>query len=42
MPLHDALFVESNPGPVKYAAENSASVERDAVAPGAAHAEFES
>ena len=20
MPLHDALFVESNPGPVKYAA----------------------
>jgi 4-hydroxy-tetrahydrodipicolinate synthase len=21
MPLHDALFVESNPGPVKYAAE---------------------
>jgi 4-hydroxy-tetrahydrodipicolinate synthase len=21
MPIHDALFVESNPGPVKYAAE---------------------
>ena len=21
MPLHDAMFVESNPGPVKYAAE---------------------
>ena len=43
MPLHDALFVESNPGPVKYAAEKLGLCSSETqVAPGAAHAEFES
>ncbi len=42
MPLHDALFVESNPGPVKYAASKLGLVQwRDAAAACADRAGFQ-